>query len=102
MEGPPAGAALLLIAVQGPGGTPGAQKPRRPHLFADRSLAVRRPRAAPAARAWSGHAAAPPSSTMNSRRLFDHLVSARKQRRRYGKAERVGGDQIDDEVELSR
>jgi hypothetical protein len=32
--------------------------------------------------------------------LFDHLVGARKQSRRHVKAERLGGLQIEDELEL--
>src|SRR5271157_6028157 len=34
--------------------------------------------------------------------LFDHLVGARKQRRRHVEAEHLGCDQVDDQVELSR
>src|SRR5215472_11736968 len=34
--------------------------------------------------------------------LFDHLVGAGEQRRRNLKAERLGGCQIDDELELGR
>jgi hypothetical protein len=32
--------------------------------------------------------------------LFDHLVGAAKQRKRYGKADGLGGFQIDDELDL--
>jgi hypothetical protein len=32
--------------------------------------------------------------------LFDHQVGAPKQRKRYGKAERLGGFQIDDQLDL--
>jgi len=35
-------------------------------------------------------------------RLFDHLVGAGEQRRRNFEAERPGGDQINDEIELGR
>ena len=54
---------------------------------------------APAA---SGHAAAaPPRNVMNSRRLsFDHLVGLREQSWRDGEAERPGGCEIDDQVQL--
>ena len=33
--------------------------------------------------------------------LFDHLVGAGKQRRRHGKAERLGGREIDGKFEIS-
>ena len=33
--------------------------------------------------------------------LFDHLVGAAKQRKRYGKAECFSGFQIDDQIDLS-
>ena len=39
---------------------------------------------------------------INSRRPFDHLVGNRQQARRNGKAERLGGLQIEDELEFSR
>jgi len=52
---------------------------------------------APAA---SGHAAAP-SSDMNARRSFDHLVGSGKQRRRDVDPERLGRNQVDDNL-LSR
>jgi hypothetical protein len=32
--------------------------------------------------------------------LFDHLVGAAKHRKRYGKAEGLGGFQIDDQLDL--
>ena len=32
--------------------------------------------------------------------LFDHQVGAAKQRKRYGKAEGLGGFQIDDQLDL--
>jgi hypothetical protein len=55
------------------------------------------------ARAASGHAAAPPNSVMNSRRLtFDHLVGDGQQRRRHSEAEHRGGLGIDDKLELGR
>jgi hypothetical protein len=34
--------------------------------------------------------------------LFDHLVGAREQRWRHGEAERLGGGQVDDEIEFGR
>ena len=34
--------------------------------------------------------------------LFDHLIGTREQRGRYFEAERLGGDQVDDELELGR
>src|SRR5205807_1280679 len=34
--------------------------------------------------------------------LFDHLVGAGEQRRRHLKAKRLGGGEIDDEIELGR
>jgi hypothetical protein len=33
--------------------------------------------------------------------LFDHLIGAAKQRKRYGNAEGLGGFQIDDQIDLS-
>ena len=51
--------------------------------------------------ATSGHAAAPPSSAMNSRRCsFDHLVGAREERRRNVEAERLRGLEIDHQLDL--
>ena len=42
----------------------------------------------------------PVSDVMNSRRLLDHLVGGREQRRRHGEAERLGGFEVDDKFEL--
>ena len=36
------------------------------------------------------------------RALFDHLVGAREQRRRHVEAERLGGLEVDHELELDR
>src|SRR5262245_38959691 len=71
------------------------------------STAIRRIWSGCSARAASGHAAAPPMSVMNSRRLmaarsFDHLVGAREHRGRDFKAERLGRDQVHDEIELDQ
>src|SRR5215475_10918892 len=35
-------------------------------------------------------------------RLFDHLVGAREQRRGHGEAERIGGREINEEIEFGR
>src|SRR5262245_11355288 len=53
------------------------------------------------ARTASGHAAAPPRSVMNLRRL-DHLVSGNEQSRWYGQAERLRSLEIDDQLEFYR
>ena len=51
---------------------------------------MRRIRPACCARAATGHAAAaPPSSVMNSRRSFDHLVGAGEKIRRYVDIDRL-------------
>src|SRR5262245_7085610 len=58
------------------------------------------------ARTASGHAAAPPSSVMNSRapssHSFDHLVGGNEQRLRHGEAEGLGGLEIDRHLEFGR
>src|SRR5262245_5877565 len=63
-------------------------------------------------RKTAGSAAAPAATCKNARRgsfmfeppsrvtSLDHLVRASEQRRRHIEAERLGGGQIDDEVEL--
>ena len=48
-----------------------------------------------AARARSGHAAAPPRSVMNSRRLTDDLVGAREQCCGYVEAKRLSSLEVD-------
>src|SRR5262249_21793573 len=65
-----------------------------------------------AMRRTAGSAAAPAATCKNARRgsfmfeppsrvtSLDHLVRASEQRRRHIEAERLGGGQIDDEVEL--
>src|SRR6266508_2526292 len=60
--------------------------------------------AACCARAPSGHAVAalPPSSVMNSRRSFDHLVGNREQAWRKRQAECLGSLEIEDQLELGR
>src|SRR5262245_39987052 len=66
--------------------------------------AVGAPSGACCARAASGHVtAAPPSSVMNSRRFIIRLprLRARAALRNF-KADRAGGRQIDDEIELGR
>ena len=55
------------------------------------------------ARAASGHAAAPPSSVMNSRRSHSITSSARASSdRRHVEAEHPGGLVVDDQLELGR
>ena len=46
--------------------------------------------------------AAPPSSVMNSRRSFDHLVHASEQLRWHFEPKRLGRLQVDDELEFGR
>ena len=66
------------------------------------STPTRRTRSTCCARAATGHAAAaPPSSVMNSRRVsFDHLVGARRAGWQGFKAKRLGGLEVDDQLEL--
>jgi hypothetical protein len=52
---------------------------------------IRLTRSARCARAAIGHAAAPPSSVMNSRRFTGITVGTAKRCIRYGKAERLRG-----------
>src|SRR5260221_14663935 len=54
------------------------------------------------ARAASGHAAAPPSSVMNSRRSLDHLVGASEQHRWHVEAQRFRGIEVDYQLEFGR
>src|SRR5262249_55758665 len=63
----------------------------------DRAHAVLPVHVIPAASSWRT-----PPSQPRARSLFDHLVGAGEQRWRDGQAERLGGDQIDDEIELGR
>jgi hypothetical protein len=43
-----------------------------------------------------------PNALQQTALLFDHLVGAREQRRWHVEAKRLGGGQIDDEIELGR
>ena len=70
---------------------------------ASMSTPMRRIRSGCCARAASGHAAAPPSSVMNSRRSHSITSSARASSdRRHVEAERLRGLEVDDQLELGR
>jgi uncharacterized protein YchJ len=65
------------------------------------STSMRRTRSLCCARAVSGHAAAPPMSVMNSRRL-NYLVGGDEQLVGHSEAEHPGGLAVDDQFELAR
>ena len=54
------------------------------------------------ARAPSGHAAAAPSSVMNSRRLIRSTRRRLQKFVRYAQPERLGGFEVDDQLEFCR